>query len=37
MLIHKAQTLNYLRATKLRLAILLNFGKASLEYERFVL
>lgn len=37
MLVHKAQTLNYLRATNLRLAILLNFGKASLEYERFVL
>ena len=35
--IHKAQTLNYLRATNLRLAILLNFGKSRLEHERLVL
>lgn len=35
--LHKAQTLNYLRATRFRLAFLLNFGKASLEHERFVL
>ncbi|MDQ3323646.1 MAG: GxxExxY protein [Acidobacteriota bacterium] len=35
--IHKAQTLNYLRATNSRLAILLNFGKDRLEYERLVL
>ena len=35
--IHKAQTLNYLRATNLRLAILLNFGKNRLEHERLVL
>ena len=35
--IHKAQTLNYLRATNLRLAILLNFGKDRLESERLVL
>lgn len=35
--IHKAQTLNYLRATNLRLAILLNFGKDRLEHERLVL
>jgi len=34
---HKAQTLNYLRATNLRLAILLNFGKDRLEHERLVL
>jgi len=34
---HKAQTLNYLKATGLKLAILLNFGKHKLEYERFVL
>ena len=34
---HKAQTLNYLRATNLRLAILLNFGKDSLEHERLIL
>lgn len=31
---HKAQALNYLKATGLRLAILLNFGKECLEYER---
>ena len=35
--IHKAQTLNYLRATNLRLAILLNFGKDRFDYERLVL
>lgn len=35
--LHKAQTLNYLRATQYRLALLLNFGKQSLEYERVVL
>ncbi len=35
--VHKAQTLNYLRATGLRLAILLNFGKDTLEHERLVL
>ena len=34
---HKAQTLNYLKATALRLAILINFGKDKLEYERLVL
>jgi GxxExxY protein len=35
--IHKAQALNYLRATNLRLAILLNFGKDRLEHERLIL
>jgi GxxExxY protein len=35
--LHKAQTLNYLRATNFRLALLLNFGKTSLEHERLVL
>lgn len=35
--IHKAQVLNYLRATGLILAIILNFGKSSFEYERFVI
>ena len=35
--IHKAQTLNYLRATQFRLALLINFGKHRLEYERLVL
>ncbi len=32
-----AQSINYLRATNLKLAILLNFGKSSLEHERIVL
>jgi GxxExxY protein len=34
---HRAQALNYLRVTKLPLAILLNFGKKKLQYERLVL
>ena len=34
--IHKAQTLNYLKATQFRLGLLLNFGKHKLEYERLV-
>ena len=34
--VHRAQTLNYLKATGLRLAILLNFGKEKLKYERLV-
>ena len=33
---HKAQALHYLTATGLKLAILLNFGAASLEQERIV-
>lgn len=35
--IHKAQTLNYLKATSFRLGLLINFGKYKLEYERLVL
>ena len=35
--VHKAQTLNYLKATGVKLAILLNFGKHRLETERLVL
>ncbi len=35
--IHKAQLLNYLKATHLRLGLILNFGKEKLEYERLVL
>ncbi len=35
--LHRAQTLNYLKATGFKLAILLNFGKSKLEYERLVL
>jgi len=34
---HIAQTLNYLKATGFELAIILNFGKERLEYERVVL
>ena len=32
--VHKAQTINYLKATGLQLAIILNFGKESLDYQR---
>jgi len=32
----KAQELNYLKATKLRKALLINFGKESLEHQRYV-
>ncbi|HWP92208.1 MAG TPA: GxxExxY protein [Thermodesulfobacteriota bacterium] len=34
--VYIAQTLNYLKATGLQLAIILNFGKKRLEYERIV-
>ena len=34
---HEAQALNYLKATKLRLALILNFGKEKLEQERLVI
>jgi|SRR5205809_7376890 GxxExxY protein len=33
---HRSQTVNYLKATKLKVAYLINFGKQSLEYERFI-
>ena len=32
--VHRSQTLNYLKATGMKLAIILNFGKESLESER---
>ncbi len=35
--IHKAQLLNYLKATQLQLGLILNFGKERLEHERLVL
>jgi len=34
---HRSQVLNYLKTTGLQLAIILNFGKEGLEYERLVL
>ncbi len=34
--VYRAQALNYLKATGLRLAIIINFGKESLQYERIV-
>ena len=34
--IHEAQTINYLKATGFKLAILLNFGKDSLDHKRLV-
>lgn len=33
---HIAQTLNYLKATGMRLALLINFGKEKLEHKRLV-
>ncbi|MCK5331101.1 MAG: GxxExxY protein [Candidatus Marinimicrobia bacterium] len=34
--IERAQILNYLKVTKLRLGLLINFGGESLEYERII-
>jgi len=33
---HESQILNYLKATKLKVGVLINFGKQSLEYKRMV-
>ena len=33
---HKAQVLNYLKATGLKLGLLINFGKERVEYQRLV-
>ncbi len=33
---HRAQIINYLKATDIKLGIVLNFGKTRLEQERFV-
>lgn len=35
--IHQAQIFNYLKASKLRLGILVNFGTTSLQFKRFIL
>ena len=34
---HEAQVLNYLKASKLKLALLINFGTKSLQFKRLVL
>ncbi len=34
--VHSAQTLNYLKATGLKVALLLNFGKPKVDIRRFV-
>jgi GxxExxY protein len=33
---HKAQVINYLKASKLELGLLVNFGESKLKYERLV-
>jgi len=35
--VHKAQVLNYLRATGLKLGLIMNFAKPKFEYQRLVL
>jgi GxxExxY protein len=35
--VEEAQLINYLKATKLELGLLINFGHTSLEYKRYVL
>ena len=34
--VHNAEVINYLKATGVKLAIILNFGKEELEFERIV-
>ena len=34
--VHKAQIINYLKATGIKLGILINFGKTKLQFKRFV-
>ncbi|MCK4446092.1 MAG: GxxExxY protein, partial [Candidatus Marinimicrobia bacterium] len=33
---YRAQTINYIKTTKMKLGLLVNFGETSLKYERFV-
>ena len=35
--VHEVQTLNYLRAYRLEVALLINFGEKSLKYKRLIL
>jgi GxxExxY protein len=35
--IHQAQLFNYLKASNLRLGLLVNFGETSLQFKRFIL
>jgi GxxExxY protein len=34
--VHESQLLNYLKATRLERGLLLNFGRPSLEFKRFI-
>ena len=35
-LVHQAQIINYLKATKIRVGLLINFGNKSCEFKRFI-
>jgi GxxExxY protein len=34
---HEAQVINYLKATRIKLGLLINFGESSLKYRRLIL